>query len=258
MIRGLYTSGWGMIALERKMDVIANNMANVDTNAYKKDTVVYQGFHELLTKRINDSYFADNRLGTMVFGSDVGEVHTNFGQGQLTRTGSGLDIAIDDGISGNTGFFVVGADNGNNGYDLYFTRDGSFSVSNNVLVTKEGHVVMGHNGPIALQGSEFTVLEDGTVMQEGIIMGRIQVLEFQDPTVLRKTGSGLYRLEEDAEPLAFSGSLRQGMVEKSNVNIIKEMMEMITVMRAYETNQRMVQIQDGTLGKAVNEVGAVR
>ena len=238
-----------MIALERKMDVISNNMANVDTNAYKKDTVIYQGFHELLTKRINDSYFADNRLGTMVFGSDVGEVHTNFRQGQLARTGSGLDIAIDDGISGNTGFFVVGADNGNNGYDLYFTRDGSFSVSNNVLVTKEGHVVMGHNGPITLQGSEFTVLEDGTVMQEGFIMGRIQVLEFQDPTVLRKTGSGLYRLEEDVEPLAFSGSLRQGMAEKSNVNIIKEMMDMITVMRAYETNQRMVQIQDSTLGR---------
>ena len=78
MIRGLYTSGWGMKALTRKMDVIANNMANADTNSYKKDTVVYEGFPELLTRRINDYETLVNKngvIGDMQLGSDVAEVH---------------------------------------------------------------------------------------------------------------------------------------------------------------------------------------
>lgn len=258
MIRGLYTSGWGMMALERKMDVIANNMANVDTNGYKKDAVIFEGFHELLTKRINDTFHARNILGTMVFGSDVGEVHTDFTQGAMIKTDNLLDIAISDGPAGNTAFFVIEVSDGNGGYEQYLTRNGSFSVQNNLLVTKEGHVVMGEDGPISLYGQDFTVLDDGTILQEGFEAGRLLVVEFEDASVLRKTGSGLYRLGENAAPMPFSGTLRQGFVEGSNVNIIKEMTEMIAVMRAYETNQRMVQIQDDTLGKAVNEVGMVR
>ncbi len=259
MVRGLYTSGWGMMALNRKMDVVANNMANVDTNGYKKDTVVYEGFDQMLTKRINDYHYSGDTIGTMVLASDVGEVFTDFSQGQLARTERKLDISLKNGREGRTAFFVVEVDDGNSGYSRYYTRDGSFSISSdNLLVTGEGNTVMGENGPIRLYGDTFSVIEDGTVIQDDMIAGRLMIREFGDTTVMRKAGTNLLRSEDGAGALRFTGSVKQGFIERSNVNIVREMTDMITVMRAYETNQKMVQTHDRMLEKAVNEVGAVR
>ncbi len=259
MVRGIYTSAWSMLALEKKMDVITNNMANVNTNAYKKDTVVFQGFPDVLTRRINDTRSSLNPngiVGNMQLGSDVGELYTYYNQGQLQKTDNKLDMAIRDSDSA---FFTVTGTDGNGNTKEYYTRDGAFAIgAGNQLVTKEGYVVQGVNGPIVLNGDSFNVMPDGTIIQGDEAVDRLLIKQFTDTKTLRKYGDNLLEKTEQTEEAAFNGNIQQGYLELSNVNIVKEMVDMITVTRAYEANQKILQAQDGTLDKAVNEVGALR
>lgn len=260
MIRGLYASGWSMIANGRKMDIIANNISNVNTNGYKKDSVIFESFPELLVKRVNDYRSIANPsgyIGTMEISSDVGEVFTYYQQGKLTRTGNKLDFAIHD-DTGNS-FFTVGIAEPDGGMRELYTRDGAFTInSGGFLVTREGYQVMGQNGPVWLQDSQFTVGEDGSIIINGEVVDRFLIRCFENTGTLRKVGMNLVSSTEQTQEQQFSGKVLQEFVEESNVNIIREMVDMITVLRAYEANQKMIQIQDGTLEKAVNEVGVVR
>lgn len=259
MIRGLYTSGWSMLAIEKKMDVITNNMANVNTNAYKKDVMVFESFPELLTKRINDLKSNLNpsaNVGSMQLGFDVGEIFTNYNQGQIQKTDNKLDMSIRD---SDASFFTLKIIDDAGNEKTFFTRDGAFALNaDNMLVTKDGHAVYGLKGAIRLQSSEFTVMPDGTVMQDGQFVDKLLIKEFTDTKTLRKAGNNLVEATDLSEEKAFSGTIQQGFLELSNVNIVKEMVDMITVMRAYEANQKVLQAQDGTLEKAVNEIGALR
>ena len=259
MIRGLYTSGWSMRVLNKKMDVISNNLANVNTAGFKKDTVVFEAFPEILTKRIKDTPSNTNpsgRLGTMELGSDIGEVFTYYGQGQLVKTDNIFDMAIKN---SDNAFFTVEVPDANGNIVEYYTRDGQFTIdSGNRLITKEGYVVAGEDGPIILDNGDFTVEDDGIVIQDGMVAGRLLIKEFENPQELRKYGHNLAAATEQAEEREFTGVIAQGFTEQSNVNIIQEMVDMITVMRSYEASQRILQAQDGTLERAVNEVGAVR
>lgn len=259
MIRGLYTSGWSMLANEKQMDIISNNLANVSTNAYKQDTVVLESFPSVLTKRINDTRSALNpsgNVGDMQLGSDVGEVYTYFNQGGILKTGNNLDFAIKDSKSA---FFTVQVTDGNGQKAEYYTRDGAFIINNNgQLSTVDGNLVMGKNGPIVLQNANFSVESDGTIVQNGQAVDKLLITEFTDTRQLRKFGSNLISALDGAGPRQFTGTVQQGYLEQSNVNVVKEMVSMISVMRAYEANQKVLQAQDGTLEKAVNEIGAVR
>ena len=116
---------------------------------------------------------------------------------------------------------------------------------------------MGENGPITIDDKGFIVEEDGTIIQNGEVTGRFLIRSFVDPTTLRKVGNNLIVATEGSQIQPFNGTIKQGFLEQSNVNVVKEMVDMITVMRAYEASQKMVQIQDETLGKAVNEIGRV-
>jgi flagellar basal-body rod protein FlgF len=267
MIRGIYTSAWSMLALSKKMDVVSNNLANVDTNAFKKDTVVFESFPAVLTKSIDYAGNSGNSstIGNMVLGSDVGEVYTNFSQGALQNTGNNLDFALQDDISGAStqsninSFFTIGVPGDKGQMDEYYTRDGAFALNqNNQLVTKDGYPVLGENGPITLKTGDFTVGSDGTIVQNGATVGKLLVKSFQNTTDLRKFGSNLYQAIPGAQEQPFSGSVMQGNLEQSNVNIISEMVDMITVTRSYEASQKMLQAQDETLDKAVNEVGSIK
>lgn len=259
MIRGLYTSGWSMLANSKKMDVVSNNLANVNTNAYKKDTVIFESFPSVLTKRINDARSALDPLGQpgkMELGSDVGQIFTNFTQGQLVKTDNKMDMAFHN---GNNAFFTVSVPDKNGGEKEYYTRDGAFSMNaDKLLVTSEGYPVMGENGPVVLQDGDFKVEADGTVIQGGQILDKLLIKEFKDTTTLRKFGQNLLSRTDEAEEQDFSGTVLQGSVEQSNVNIVKEMVDMISVMRSYEASQKVLLAQDGTLDKAVNEVGSLR
>jgi len=259
MIRGLYTSGWSMLALEKKMDVISNNIANSSTTGYKKDEVIYESFPETLYRRVNDtrsniSPFSNN-IGYMSTGNDVGEIFTYFNQGQLVSTGNKSDLAI---TGADTAFFTVLAINQQGESVEYYTRDGSFAVgSDGFLRTTDGYLVAGENGPVFLGDGEYTIKEDGTVVQDGNIINKLRITQFSNTENLRKIGQNLFEAQGDIEQTEFSGAVRQGYLEQSNVNVVKEMVNMITVTRSYEANQKIIQTIDSTLGKTVNEVGAV-
>ncbi len=260
MIRGLYTSAWSMKANSKKMDVIANNLANVNTTAFKKDTVVFESFPELLARRVNDDSRSrlnpSGRIGTLDLGHDVGEVFTYFNQGQLVNTDNYFDLAINNSSSA---FFTVEVIDGNGEAREFYTRDGAFTVDQEgFLATKDGHRVLGVNGPIMIGEGKFTVREDGTIYKDDKYVGRLLIRDFTDTTTLRKYGNNLLVRTEETQERPFEGTVMQGYLEQSNVNVIREMVDMITVMRSYEANQKIIQAHDNTLGKAVNDVGSIR
>jgi flagellar basal-body rod protein FlgF len=249
MIRGLYTSAWSMLANSKQMDVISNNLANANTNAFKKDGTVFEAFPSVLTQRINDTFSPLNpsgQVGNMELSGDVGEVYTYYTQGQLVKSGNNFDLAIQDYNADpnsqvkSEAFFTVNAPDANGNASEYYTRDGSFTLnSNKQLVTNEGFQVMGEKGPIILTGADFSVQPDGTVLQNGKVVDKLLLKEFTDTSTLRKVGSNLVEKTADTQEQAFTGSVQQGVTEQSNVNIVQEMVNMITVTRAYEANQKV-------------------
>lgn len=257
MIRGLYTSGWSMLALNKKMDVLANNLANVSTNGYKRDTVAMEGFPALLAKRLYDNTdrtAAGVPVGELSFSDDVGEVYTWFQQGTLQQTDQNLDFSIkDDGKA----FFSIAVPSENE-FTEFYTRDGSFELNaNGQLVTRQGYFVLGEKGVIQLNSDQFILQTDGTIVQDGAVVDRLLIKQFEDPGTLRKNGQNLLSPTDGTVEEDFSGQVLQSYLEQSNVEIVREMVDMISLMRSYEANQRMITAMDGTLEKAVNEVGRV-
>lgn len=257
MIRGLYTSGWSMLALNKKMDVLANNLANVSTNGYKRDTVAMEGFPALLAKRLydnTDDVASGVPVGELSFSDDVGEVYTWFQQGNLLQTDQNLDLCIkDDGRA----FFSIAVPSEDE-FTEFYTRDGSFELNaNGQLITRQGYFVLGEKGVIQLNGDEFILQKDGTIVQNGVVVDRLLIKQFEDPGTLRKNGQNLLSPTEGTVEEDFSGEVLQGSLEQSNVEIVREMVDMISLMRSYEANQRIITAMDGTLEKAVNEVGRV-
>jgi flagellar basal-body rod protein FlgG len=125
------------------------------------------------------------------------------------------------------------------------------------LVTKDGNYVMGQNGIITLGTGDFSINEKGEIVQNGAVVDKLKIAQFTDAAKLRKYGDNLVQ-NNGSDVEDFTGTVMQGYTEQSNVNVVSEMVDMITVMRAYEANQKVLQAQDDTLEKAVNEVGAVR
>lgn len=252
MIRGLYIAGTGMNVQSKKMDIISNDLANVNTTGYKKDTAIIGSFPEVLLTRLNDTqnHIPNNgQIGKITHGAKIDAIYTEFTPGSVRSTGGLVDIAIQG-----DGFFTVQTPNGE-----AYTRDGGFSIdaAGNV-VTKEGYAVMGENGPLQLgedflnSGGEVSIEKDGNMYLDGQLIDRINVVKFADNTQLQKLGDNLY--QGGGQRGAFDGTLLQGFLETSNVNPVTAMVDMITVSRAYEANQKILQVHDTLLGKAVNDL----
>lgn len=262
MIRGLYISASSAVAETKRIDVIANNIANVNTAGYKKDVMITENFPEILISKINGRLAGSapvdrlkvstplNTLGNLSYGIRSSEVKTNFEQGQLQPTESRFDLAFRG-----KGFFSVETPEGER-----YTRSGDFTKdSEGYLVTKEGYKVLGEAGYIKLDGSDMIVNEKGEVYSNSKLVDKLKLVDFNDYEVLRKEGNGLSRIGEgtEAEPVATAGMIQQGFLESSNVNSVKEMVELLTMMRTYEANQKIIKIHDELIGKAVNEIARV-
>jgi flagellar basal-body rod protein FlgF len=264
MLRGLYTAGAGMITETLRTDTIANNLANVDTTGYKKDTMVSEEFAPMLLRRINDTskgtdvtsfkgFSAGAQapiVGPLGRGSLVSEIATNFEQGAFKTTGNTLDMAI----SGR-GYFVINTPQGQR-----YTRNGSFSRSTTgQLVTSDGNAVLDTNGrPITLPGNgTVTVSADGQIYDGPDQIAQLQLVDFADRRALLKQGSSLFYPQAGAQPQPATGSVQQGLLESSNVNTVSEMVKLISNYRTYEADSKALTTQDSLLEKAVNEVGKV-
>lgn len=254
MIRGLYTAATGMNVQTKKLDVISNDLANVNTTGYKKDTTVIAAFPQVLASRLNDTqnHIANNGpIGQMSLGARVDEVYTNFVQGSLIKTDGMLDLAIQG-----QGFFAVQTPNA-----VFYTRDGNFSLDlTGQVVTKEGYPVLSAEGlPITLgedflaSGNNITVKENGQIYRDEELIDTIALIQFEDTKALTKASDNLY--QSDAPGVPFEGNLIQGFLEAANVNPVVAMVDMITVSRAYEANQKVIQTHDSLLNKTVNEIG---
>lgn len=245
MIRGIYTAGSGMLAETVRADATANNLANSNTTGYKKDVAISKDFASLLIRRINDGQESP-AIGTLGVGTLIDEIATIHTGGALSPSGNPLDFAIDG-----KGYFVVQTPAGER-----FTRNGSFSRNGQgELVTSEGHRVLGQNGAIIIPDGNISVEESGRITVDGVEVGQIQVVEFANERELVKEGNSLFRAPTNGQQA--TGKVVQGCLERSNVNVIAEMMNMITGYRAYEVNAKTVQAHDQLLDKAVNEVGKV-
>lgn len=244
MIRGIYTSASGMLAESLRTDVIANNLANVNTTGYKKDIAVNKDFASLLITRINDGEPA--QIGNLGVGALVDEVTTIHSNGSTRQTGNALDLAIMG-----KGFFAVATPNG-----LRYTRNGSFARSaQGELVTSEGYRVQGQNGPIRLPDGKLTVGADGTVTVDDQQIGQLTFVEFANEKALQKEGNSLFIAPAGQAGQRATGAIEQGYLEMANVNPVAEMVNLIANYRSYEINGKAVQAHDQLMGKAVNDVG---
>lgn len=251
MLRSLYIAGTGMLTMRRQLDVIANNITNADTTSYKSDKLLSRSFSDMLIERLDDPNIISRStpIGEQNTGVHIDEIVTDHAQGILEETGKTTDLAIEG-----TGYFAVETPDG-----VRYTRDGAFTVNaEGYLATSGGHFVLNTAGArIQVNGSAFQVDEAGVVTAEGAQVGTLQLVSFEDTGALRKVGDNLYYNYGNSATTQGGGSVRQGVLETSNVDITREMVNLIQVSRRYETNQRMVQMLDESLGKAVNEVGRV-
>jgi flagellar basal-body rod protein FlgG len=256
MIRSLWISKTGLDAQQTQMDVIANNLANVSTNGFKRSRAV---FEDLLYQNIRQPGAQSSQQTQLPSGLQLGTgvrsvaTERNFTQGNLQETGNSKDIAIQG-----EGFFQVLLPDGATG----FTRDGSFQVDNQgQLVTASGYAIQ----PaiiIPADATSVTVGRDGTVSitQAGSAnvteVGALQLATFINPAGLMAKGENLY-VETSASGNANtntpgtngSGTLAQGFVETSNVNVVEELVNMIQTQRAYEINSKSITTSDQMLQK---------
>ncbi|WDV46095.1 flagellar hook-basal body protein [Clostridiaceae bacterium M8S5] len=357
MFRSMYISTTSLLQNQKILDVTSNNLANANTNGFKKDVVISEAFPELLLKKINDNVDMDNHerftgvkfnqedaicnakinsgyfkvntsagngyareinftvdeqgylrtfsrnskgtintngksyilgrkgrlkvnrdnftidkfgnlfsdgqkidnlitfpsydvIGTTSGGVRFSNIATNFSQGELYPTGNKMDF----GLKGE-GFFKVQTPGG-----VKYTRDGSFSLNNRgEIITSEGYFVLGQYGSIIPEGDEFYINEAGEIIKDGQVIDKLDIVNVENKEQLRKCGDNLYEVAEgmEAKEIDFEGTVNRGFLEKSNINSIKEMINIINTMKNFETNQKVIRSLDEMLSKAANDIGRV-
>lgn len=247
MIRGLYTSATGMLAAQTQSEVIGDNVVNLKTPGYKEQLASNISFPSMLIERMAGNQATEVlEVGEMGRGVGVDRLSLSNIQGALETTSLNTDLALTT-----PGYFVVQTPAGER-----YTRNGHFQRDiNGMLQTPDGFAVLGENGPIGPLSSDFRVNSDGTIIDNGVSLDRLRVVEIQDEASQRE-GQSLY---SSSQPVRASNGaqVKQGTIETSNVDLSGQMVQMMSVMKAYEANQKIIQTQDEMLGKAVNEVGKI-
>lgn len=233
----------------KKQDVVANNIANSDTTAFKKDIATSRSFPEMLISRLEQTDQSSTKtptvIGALGTGAVIDGVITDKTQGNLQQTDNPTDLAIKD-----EGYFAIDTPEGER-----FTRNGAFKIDGEgLLTTSQGYPVLDDFDDYIYIDGEFTIDSSGMIYVDDMELTMLKIVDFEDDQLLEKQGDVLYATED---PFMFveNPNILQGYLEGSNVNAVKEMVTLINVVRAYETNQKMVQAMDETLDTAINEVG---
>ncbi|NLM16648.1 MAG: flagellar hook-basal body protein [Candidatus Riflebacteria bacterium] len=278
MIRGLYTSASGMLVETIRQDMLANNLANVDTTGFKADGGIFKELPTMEIRRVNDGKLYPPRpfykypiIGQLGTGATFDEGYTDFSAGKMSFTGNNLDVALENPQA----FFVVQSPEG-----VRFSRDGVFKVNENgFLVNLHGDYILGETGErpeiLLLDGEEDNALipglapiripadtkayidESGRVLANGEAVGNIALGSAADRKAFRKEGANKFKRAYGDVARAESNFL-PGYIEKPNFSIVSAMVKMIEVSRAYEANAKVVQAHETMIDKAVNSVGVSR
>ncbi|MGO4179539.1 flagellar basal body rod protein [Paenibacillus sp. FSL A5-0031] len=287
MLRGLYTAASGMISQQRRHDTVTNNISNINTPGYKQTNAVTRSFPEMmlsLTGAGPENFTKIGKLTNGVFAEESLSIHL---QGDLTQTNNSSDFALIsnievDGLSFDASgknispdgeitfqpqaFFTLQDQNG----EVRYTRGGKFTLTEDgFLMGSDGSSVLGTNGqPIRMPagvGLDRLVLTDNQrfVDANGQDIGvQLLISRVDNPNMLVREGNGSFRFSgEGGEAVAIAPNerveVRQGYIERSNVDTAQAAIDLMSALRAYEANQKVIQFYDQSLSKAVNEVGRV-
>ncbi|HID29754.1 MAG TPA: flagellar hook-basal body protein [Desulfobacterales bacterium] len=223
---GIYQAVRGGLIQGRRFDIITNNLANVGTTGFKKDTLTFD--------RALQEY-----------------VKTDLSQGNLRLTGNPLDIALEG-----DGFFKIETPHG-----VRYTRNGNFCLNaDGVLVTQNGDPVLGESGTIRMEDGDIAIDTEGRIMVDETVVDTLSVATFVQPERLQKEGLSYSVYEGDQNGIMNPEEIRvrQGYIEESNVTVVEETSRMIETLRVYESYQKVIQTLDEASYKAINDVGRVQ
>jgi flagellar basal-body rod protein FlgF len=250
MVYGLWLSASGLQANKYRQDVIANNLANVETVGFKRDLAVFCERPVASQEPSGDPTLSDRMLDGMSGGTFVAPTFTSFEQGPILRTERPLDVALQG-----DGFFAV-----RDGNQTRYTRDGRFAIDErgDLVMVAGGRPVLSETGqPIRItaeQRDSLHISGDGTIWAGEATVAKLGIVGFADKSELRKVGSDLFEAPDKAPTRPSSANVVEGAVEASTVDPTSAMVNMIEASRAYQLNATMISMQDTMLGRAANDI----
>jgi len=240
MLKGIYSTMSGKFVTEKRMEMIANNISNALTAGYKSSRPVFNNMSS-----DNDKIQDSQNNQTLI---SILESHINFSEAPLVETKNALDLAIEG-----DGFFVVSTKEGN-----MYTRNGQFTIDKDKkLITLDGMAVLGEGGIITIDGKmggDIKIENDGSIYVDKTLVDKLKIVDFKDKKILRHFGSSRF-IKSDPnvqESTPEKYSVKQGFYEASNVDVIKEMVDMVSALRAYESYTRVDQFFNDILSKLIN------
>lgn len=257
MTGSIYMAATGALAYKKRLEILANNLANVNTVGFKKEMNCSEAFYLAETEPTKIGQAADGRDSQgPAFWTRL-KSQTDFSAGPLQETGNRFDLAIIG-----RGFFTVQTPHG-----IQYTRRGDFTLNRDgILVTQQGYPVMGEGGEVTVEsnanpydknGHKFSVGDDGAVSVDGKQIDKLRIVDFEKPHLLEKVGHSFFKTGKIhvTESLPENFRVEQGSLELSNVNALQMMVELIEVVRGYESYQKVIRSIDDVNAKVINEVG---
>ena len=245
MSGGMYLAAAGALVQQMRLEVLANNVANINTIGYKGEKSIFRVTEDTPTQ---DPQSAPGVIQSLSPYAPPFSTVIDFSQGAIRQTGNRLDVAING-----SGFFSVQTPDG-----VQYTRQGSFTLdAEGVLVTQDGYPVLGEGGEINLEEGTVEIDGEGGVYVDGDEVGRLQIADFPKSEALKKVGNGRFVASDTVTrgERPENTTLSQGYLETSNVNPVQAMTEMIETSRAFEAYQKVIQSADEATSKSINEVG---
>ena len=256
MLKGVYTAYTAMVNEQHRMDTMTNNLANASTVGFKKKGATSQCFSDVPTVKIKDRsdghHAYAEHIGRNNPGVKIGENYTDYTQGSYRVTGNTYDLAIDG-----DGFFAIEFTNKAGETSTMYTRAGQFTLNKEgYLVNEDGDYVLDNQSRRIRLNTllDSKIDEDGTIYQNDTAVARIGLTDFEDYDYLEKFGENYFQPVDGARFQDAEAKVYQGYLETANMSVVTEMVNMINISRAYETNQKVIQTYDSTLETAVTQI----
>lgn len=245
MNSGMYAAVSGSLAAMRRLDMISNNLANINTPGFKKDNMAFEG---LLAGPVSPPAVPQAMTADPILQKE--NLYIDYSAGPISQSGNPLDLSLDG-----DGFFAVTTPEG-----TAYTRQGNFRTSvDGTLVTVDGYPLQGAGGAVVrIQGSRVEIDAKGGVTVDGLQSGALSIVDFEKPYAMNKTGNALFvPTDPEAATQASKARVQQGFIEGSNVNSILEMVQMIETNRYFEACSKVIKGFDDITAKAASELGRV-